>query len=521
VNAMTMGGVSPDLETFRRLAQSRRVIPVVRRLLADGETPLGLFRTLAQDRPGTFLLESAEHGRAWSRWSFIGVRSAAMLTEVDGDAHWLGTAPSGVPLTGDPLDALRATLDLLHTPRLDADIPHLPPLTGGLVGAIGYDAVRRFERLPGTAPDELFIPEIAMLLATDLAALDHHTGTVTLIANAVNFDASDERVDWAWHDAVERLDVMEMALASPPTPSVVSYRSDSTATVVDRTTPKDYRAAVEIAKEHIRSGDAFQIVLSQRFDVQTDASALDIYRMLRASNPSPYMYLIRFPSVADPDTVAFEVVGSSPEALVQLRNGRAMLHPIAGTRRRGATPQEDQLLADELLADLKERAEHLMLVDLGRNDLGRVCAPGTVDVVEFMAIERFSHVMHIVSTVVGELAPERSAFDLLRATFPAGTLSGAPKPRAMEIIESLEPARRGIYGGCIGYLDFAGDMDTAIAIRTAVVKDGTAHVQAGAGIVADSDPDAEEQECRHKAAAVIRAIALAGTITPAGQASRA
>jgi anthranilate synthase component I len=521
VNAVNMGGVSPDLETFRRLAQSRRVIPVVRRLLADGETPLGLFRTLAQDRPGTFLLESAEHGRAWSRWSFIGVRSAAMLTEVDGHAHWLGTAPSGVPLTGDPLDALRATLDLLHTPRLDADIPHLPPLTGGLVGAIGYDAVRRFERLPATAPDELGIPEIAMLLATDLAALDHHTGTVTLIANAVNFDASDERVDWAWRDAVERLDVMERALASSPAPSVVSYRSDSTARVDDRTTPQDYRAAVEIAKEHIRAGDAFQVVLSQRFDVQTDASALDIYRMLRASNPSPYMYLIRFPSVADPDSVAFEVVGSSPEALVQLRNGRAMLHPIAGTRRRGATPQEDQLLADELLADLKERAEHLMLVDLGRNDLGRVCAPGTVDVVEFMAIERFSHVMHIVSTVVGELAPERSAYDLLRATFPAGTLSGAPKPRAMEIIESLEPARRGIYGGCIGYLDFAGDMDTAIAIRTAVVKDGRAHVQAGAGIVADSDPHAEEQECRHKAAAVIRAIALAGTITPAGQTSGA
>jgi anthranilate synthase component I len=516
---MDLGGSAPDLENFRRLAKSRRVIPVIRRLLADGETPLGLFRTLAGERPGTFLLESAEHGRAWSRWSFIGVRSAAMLTAVDGQAHWLGTAPAGVPLTGDPLDALRATLALLHTPRLDEDIAHLPPLTGGMVGAISYDAVRRFERIDATAPDELGVPEIAMLLATDVAALDHHTGNVTLIANAVNFDASDERVDWAWRDAIERLDAMERALAASSPASVVSYRTDATATVVDRTTPQEYRAAVDVAKEHIRAGDAFQIVLSQRFDVQTEASALDIYRILRASNPSPYMYLIRFPAVEDPDRVAFEVVGSSPEALVQLRNGRAMVHPIAGTRRRGATPQEDQMLADELLADLKERAEHLMLVDLGRNDLGRVCAPGTVDVVEFMAIERFSHVMHIVSTVVGELAQDRTAYDLLRATFPAGTLSGAPKPRAMEIIESLEPARRGIYGGCIGYLDFAGDMDTAIAIRTAVVKDGNAHVQAGAGIVADSDPVTEEQECRHKAAAVIRAIALAATLTPAGEVS--
>jgi anthranilate synthase component I len=511
-----IGGVAPDLETFRRLAKDRRVIPVVRRLLADGQTPLGLFRTLAGDRPGTFLLESAEHGRAWSRWSFIGVRSAAMLSEAEGEVCWVGTTPRGVPTSGDALSALHETLALLHTPRFDDDIPLLPPLTGGMVGAITYDAVRRFERLPSIAPDELHLPEIAMLLATDLAALDHHDGVVTLIANAVNYDDSDERVDWAWQDAVDRLDAMERALAQPVEPSVVAYDPAAQVEVRDRTTPSEYRAGVERAKEHIRAGDAFQIVLSQRFEVSTSASGLDIYRMLRASNPSPYMYLVRFPSVTHPDVTAFEVVGSSPEALVQLRDGRALLHPIAGTRPRGATPEEDQRLAEELLADRKERAEHLMLVDLGRNDLGRVCEPGTVDVVEFMAVERFSHVMHIVSTVVGRLGVGRNAYDLLRATFPAGTLSGAPKPRAMEIIESLEQTRRGVYGGCIGYLDFAGDMDTAIAIRTAVLKDGVAYVQAGAGIVADSDPVTEELECRHKAAAVVRAIAVAQTLAPAG-----
>jgi anthranilate synthase component 1 len=265
-----------------------------------------------------------------------------------------------------------------------------------------------------------------------------------------------------------------------------------------------YQAAVETAKEYIRAGDAFQIVPSQRFETPCPASALDVYRVLRATNPSPYMYLFRFDG--------FDVVGSSPEALVKVEDGRAMVHPIAGTRPRGATPQEDQALADELLADPKERAEHLMLVDLGRNDLGRVCQPGSVEVVDFMSIERNSHVMHIVSTVTGTLGAGRTAFDVLTACFPAGTLSGAPKPRAMQIIDELEPTRRGLYGGCVGYLDFAGDSDTAIAIRTALLRGGTAYVQAGAGIVADSDPVAEDTECRNKAAAVLRAVATANAL---------
>jgi anthranilate synthase component 1 len=499
------GSVAPDLETFRTLARDRRVIPVTRRLLADGETPVGVYRKLAAERPGTFLLESAEHGRVWSRYSFIGARSAATLTERDGTAVWLGTPPVGLPAGGDPLEALRETVEALHTPRL----PDLPPLTGGLVGFIGYDAVRRLERLPELAKDDLALPELGMMLATDLAVLDHADGSVLLIANAINWDDTDERVDEAWTDAVARLDRMTADLAQPAPPTAATYETSAEPVFTRGTESEDFQAAVETAKAEIRAGEAFQVVVSQRFEAPTRASALDIYRVLRVTNPSPYMYLLRFDD--------FDIVGSSPEALVKVEAGRAMLHPIAGTRWRGATPEEDTALGVELLADEKERAEHLMLVDLGRNDLGRVCAPGTVEVVDFMSVERYSHVMHIVSTVVGQVAPGRTAFDVLTASFPAGTLSGAPKPRAMEIIEELEPTRRGLYGGCVGYLDFAGDSDTAIAIRTALLRDGIAYVQAGAGVVADSDPQAEDTECRNKAAAVLRAVAVAETLRPAGQ----
>jgi anthranilate synthase component I len=504
--------VAPDLSDFRALARDRRVIPVVRRLLADGETAVGLYRRLARERPGTFLLESAEHGGVWSRYSFVGVRSSAMLTEVEGQARWVGAPPVGVPVDGDPLDVLRETLAVLHTPRL----PDLPPLTGGMVGVIGYDAVRRWERLPDGNPDDLQLPELAMLLATDLAVLDHTDGTVLLIANAVNTDGSDERVDEAWADALARLDAMTADLARPiqASAAMVPDAPHAPPDVESNVGAAAYRAAVDAAKEAIRAGDAFQIVLSQRFSVPCTASALDVYRVLRGTNPSPYMYLFRFAGPEGGSEGAFDVVGSSPEALVKVEDGRAMLHPIAGSRPRGATPEEDAALGTELLADEKERAEHLMLVDLGRNDLGRVCAPGSVDVVEFMAVERYSHIMHIVSTVVGRLAPDVSAYDVLRACFPAGTLSGAPKPRAMELIDELEVSRRGLYAGVVGYLDFAGDLDTAIAIRTAVIKGGLAHVQAGAGLVADSDPATEDQECRAKAAAVLRALALAEGIRP-------
>ncbi|MCM2392369.1 anthranilate synthase component I [Streptomyces albipurpureus] len=492
-----------DLETFRKLAADRRVIPVSRRLLADGDTPVGLYRKLAAERPGTFLLESAENGRSWSRYSFVGVRSAATLTERDGKAHWLGTPPVGVPLDGDPLAALRVTVETLHTPHdLSAG---MPPFTGGMVGYLGYDIVRRLEKIGPGERDDLRLPELTMLLTSDLAVLDHWDGTVLLIANAINHNDLDSGVDKAYTDAVARLDAMERDLSRPLASAPAALPPSELPTFTAEWGGKDYQDAVEDIKERIRAGEAFQVVPSQRFETPCTASALDVYRVLRATNPSPYMYLIRFEG--------FDVVGSSPEALVKVEDGRALLHPIAGTRPRGATPQEDQALADELLADPKERAEHLMLVDLGRNDLGRVSEPGSVEVVDFMSIERYSHVMHIVSTVTGKVAAGNTAFDVLTACFPAGTLSGAPKPRAMQIIDELEPSRRGLYGGCVGYLDFAGDSDTAIAIRTALLRDGTAYVQAGAGVVADSDPVAEDTECRNKAAAVLRAVHTANRMS--------
>ncbi|HQR79747.1 MAG TPA: anthranilate synthase component I [Actinomycetota bacterium] len=500
--ATPSGITAPTVEQFRRLATGRRVIPVTRRFLVDDQTPVGLYRKLAGGRPGTFLLESAENGQTWSRYSFIGVRSAAMLTEQGGQVSWVGNCPVGLPTAGPAAEALRDSLESLRTPRPAG----LPPLTGGLVGYLAYDAVRWWERIPDANPDELGLPEIAMLLATDLAVMDHADGSVWLVANAVNYDNTDERVDRAYANALERLDRMETDLHRATGAAVTAVLPASRP---QPTANARFRAGVEVAKEYIRSGDAFQIVLSQRFRRPCPADPLDVYRALRMTNPSPYMYLLNIPGPGGMDEAGFSIVGSSPEALVKLSGDEAMLHPIAGTRPRGATPDEDAELVADLLADPKERAEHLMLVDLGRNDLGRVCRAGTVNVVEFMQVEQYSHVHHIVSTVVGRLREGINAYELLAATFPAGTLSGAPKVRAMEIIDELEPVRRGLYGGCIGYFDFTGDMDTAIAIRTAVLSDGVAHVQAGAGIVADSDPVAEDLECQNKAAAVIRALGVA------------
>ncbi len=497
-----LGAVSPSRSEFRLLAEGRRVIPVVRRLLADADTPLSLYRRLAGDRPGTFLLESAENGKSWSRWSFIGVHSPAALTVRDGRAVWTGTPVAGLPTEGDPLSVLRETIELLHTEPL----PGMPPLTGGMVGYIGYDAVRWVERLPELAERDIDIPELTMLLATDLAAFDHHEGTVTLIANAVNWDDSPERVDAAYDDAVRRLDRMTGQLAEPaPASNAVFDRPAPEFT--RRRSEAEFHAAVHKAVEAIHAGEAFQIVPSQRFEMRTGADPLDVYRVLRTSNPSPYMYLLRMDG--------FDIVGSSPESLVTVRDGKASTHPIAGTRWRGADPDEDAQLAKGLLADDKERSEHLMLVDLGRNDLGKVCEPGSVHVVDFFQIERYSHVMHIVSTVTGELADGRTAFDAVLACFPAGTLSGAPKVRAMELIEELEPTRRALYGGVVGYLDFAGDADTAIAIRTALMREGTAYVQAGGGVVADSDAAYEDTESLNKARTVLSAVAAAATMAPA------
>jgi anthranilate synthase component 1 len=492
-------------EQFRALAAEHRVVPVTRKVLADSETPLSAYRKLAGDRPGTFLLESAENGRSWSRWSFIGAGSPSALTVRDGQAVWLGAAPQGAPSGGDPLQALRQTMALLSTGPLS----EMPPLSSGLVGFFAYDFVRRLERLPELTVDDLHMPEMLLLLATDLAAVDHHEGTITLIANAVNWDGSASRVDEAYDDAVARLDVMTAALSQPLASTVATFARPEPKHRSQRSIA-EYSAVVERLVGEIEAGEAFQVVPSQRFEMDTAATPIDVYRMLRVSNPSPYMYLLNIPDEAG--TTAFSIVGSSPEALVTVTDGWATTHPIAGTRWRGCTEEEDQLLEKELLSDEKERAEHLMLVDLGRNDLGRVCVPGTVRVEDYSHIERYSHVMHLVSTVTGLLSEGRTPLDAVTACFPAGTLTGAPKVRAMELIEEVEITRRGLYGGVVGYLDFAGNADFAIAIRTALMRGGTAFVQSGGGVVADSNGPYEYAESSNKAKAVLAAIAAAETL---------
>ncbi len=497
--------VTTTREQFRALAAEHRFVPVTRKVLADSETPLSAYRKLAANRPGTFLLESAENGRSWSRWSFIGAGTPSALTVHDGEAAWIGVTPQDAPKGGDPLAALSTTMELLATQPL----PDLPPLSGGLVGFFAYDMVRRLERLPSLATDDLNLPDMVLLLATDVAAVDHHEGTITLIANAVNWNGTDDRVDWAYDDAVARLDVMTEALGQPLPSTVAIFDRPEPMHRAQRTL-EEYGGIVERLVGEIQAGEAFQVVPSQRFEMDTNADPIDVYRMLRVSNPSPYMYLLNIPK--SDGSLDFSIVGSSPEALVTVKDGWATTHPIAGTRWRGQTEEEDILLEKELLADEKERAEHLMLVDLGRNDLGRVCVPGTVRVDDYSHIERYSHVMHLVSTVTGHLAEGRTALDAVTACFPAGTLSGAPKVRAMELIEEVEKTRRGLYGGVVGYLDFAGNADFAIAIRTALMRDGTAYVQAGGGVVADSNGPYEYTEAANKAKAVLNAIAAAETL---------
>ena len=380
-----------------------------------------------------------------------------------------------------------------------------------MVGFFAYDLVRRLERLPELAVDDLRLPDMVLLLATDLAAVDHHEGTITLIANAVNWNGTDERVDEAYDDAVARLDVMTTALGQPLPSTVATFSRPEPRHRAQRTV-EEYGKIVDYLVEQIAAGEAFQVVPSQRFEMDTDVDPIDVYRMLRATNPSPYMYLLQCRIALAQRT--FRSSDPVPEALVTVADGWATTHPIAGTRWRGQTDEEDQLLEKELLADEKERAEHLMLVDLGRNDLGRVCTPGTVRVDDYSHIERYSHVMHLVSTVTGMLGRGRTALDAVTACFPAGTLSGAPKVRAMELIEEVEKTRRGLYGGVVGYLDFAGNADFAIAIRTALMRDGTAYVQAGGGVVADSNGAYEYTEATNKARAVLNAIAAAETLTP-------
>jgi len=500
---------SPDRDQFRALARDHVVVPVWRELLADLTTPVSLFARCVGDGEG-FLLESVDRGETWGRWSFIGRNPSLTLTSIDGRLDVDGDLPDGVR-SGDGI--LAALEDLLAHYRSPA-IGGLPPLHGGLMGYLGYDVVREVEHLPDLPPDDRGLPDAVMSVIGDLVAIDHWRQRAVLLVNvAVPEGADDAAIDAAYDDALVRLEALvadgarplDEPLMAPPDPA------DEPPEVTSTMGSEAYRLAVEAAREHILAGDVFQVVLSQRFDVELDAEPFDIYRVLRQVNPSPYMYFLRYEDLS--------VVGASPEPMVQLLDGRVVSRPIAGTRRRGRTETEDRRMAAELAEDPKEVAEHVMLVDLARNDVGRVVSYGTEEVEEMMTLERYSHVMHLTSQVAGDLADGKTPIDVLRATLPAGTVSGAPKVRAMEIIDSLEPVKRGPYAGVVGYFDFSGNIDTAIAIRTMFVSGGVASVQAGAGIVADSVPELEDLECRNKARALLSTIPAARRMTAARRAA--
>lgn len=496
------------LADFLEWGSTRAVTPVVRRLFADSETPMGLYRKLSRGA-GSFLLESADQGGKWSRYSFLGVAVHGILSQEGSRAVWRdygmsATMAFGEKLPEKPLDAL----ELLHRRWLSEPIPGLPPFAGGLVGHIGWEAVRQVEHLPTPPPASHEVPALHLALVRDFVAFDHHSSEVVLVALTHSLEGTSQA---DYQGAVERLDSMHGALTQPTSSTLHRKTEPREETPTPSMARDDFLEMVSRAKKHIEDGDVFQVVLSQQFEFEVTASPLEVYRVLRSVNPSPYMYLLECEgSAGNP----YHVVGSSPEALVTVQRGRVYSHPIAGSRPRGASPEADQQHAADLLSDLKEQAEHLMLVDLARNDLSKVCKPGSVEVTEFMQVERFSHIMHLVSSVEGDLSAENSAVEVFRATFPAGTLSGAPKPRALEIIDDLEHTQRGVYGGVVGYFGHTGDADLAITIRTLWMEGSRAVVQAGAGIVADSDPESEYLETLHKASAPARAIRIANALEP-------
>ncbi len=485
----------PGYAAFRSAYQAGRGSLVWRCGVADLETPVAAFLKLAHDRPNAFLLESVEGGAARGRYSIIGMQPDLIWRCRNGQAevnrHALSAPHAFVAETRGALESLRA---LIAETRLEVP-PHLPPMSGGLVGYLGYDMVRLMEKLPEKNRDEIGVPDALMLRPTLFAIFDNVNDELTLVAPI--YPQADISAEAAWVAAQARLAEADAALERPlPHPAPPVMLPDLAEPESNFSKP-DFLTTVDRCKEYIAAGDAFQIVISQRFSTPFALPPFSLYRALRRINPAPFLFFLNFEG--------FSVVGSSPEVLVRLRDGVVTIRPLAGTRRRGATYEEDQALEAELLADPKERAEHLMLLDLGRNDVGRVAALGSVKVTESFVIERFSHVMHISSNVEGRLAEGLDALDALVGGFPAGTLSGAPKVRAMEIIEEMEPTRRNIYAGCIGYFAANGTMDTCIGLRTALVKDGVMYVQAGAGIVADSVPDAEYEECHQKARALVRA----------------
>lgn len=486
--------ITPTREQIHELFKQGDMVPVYRRLLADLETPMSVFLKLTSAGDVSFLLESVEGGEQVGRYSFLGVNPKGMITFKDNVVTrvYNGETTTRTLESGeDPLHALQQEFDRVKPVRLEG----LPRLVGGAVGYIGYDVVRYFERLPETAVDHLDLPQAAFMLPDTLVIFDHAKHQLIVMANAYN---DSENPDAAYSDAIRRIDQIVVALGKP-LPNTPLEGEPLNEELISNIPRETFEANVRAAKEYIAKGDAFQIVLSQRFTRRTIAPPLMIYRAVRALNPSPYMFFLNFGR-------EFTLMGASPEMMVRLEDGVATNRPLAGTRKRGANEAEDKALEKELLSDPKERAEHVMLVDLGRNDLGRVCEYGTVKVTKMMYIERYSHVMHIVSQVQGKVREGMNAFDLFRATFPAGTLSGAPKVRAMEIIEELEGTRRGPYGGAVGYFSYDGSMDTCITIRALVMRGDRVYIQSGAGIVADSDPAKEHEETINKARALAVAI---------------
>jgi anthranilate synthase component 1 len=500
--------ILPSRKEFLALAKEHTLVPVCRTLTADLETPVSAFLRAAWPERECFMLESVEGGEQVGRYTFIGIEPFKRIV-ARGRNIVITEGKRVKKIEGDIFAVLREALGGHKPARLNG----LPPFTAGAVGFFAYDAVRQIEQLPETAPDELGVPDACLLFFDEVLAFDHVRKEIWLVVTA---DVTKGKPAEAYAKALTRLGRLEKRLARP-LPKVAGRRGKGKLKVTHRTRKKDFLAAIHRTKDYVAAGDVFQTVLSQRFDVQPEADSFQVYRALRTVNPSPYMYFLRFTpegplgqagSAAKQKKTAgaIELAGSSPELLVRVHQGKVEYRPIAGTRPRGATEKEDQALAEEMIGDEKERAEHVMLVDLGRNDVGRVSQFGSVKVDRLMFVERYSHVMHIVSTIEGRLKPELAAVDALRACFPAGTLSGAPKVRAMEIIEELEPARRGTYGGAVLYADFSGNLDSCIAIRSMLAIDGKGYVQAGAGIVADSVPELEYQESINKAQAVIRAI---------------
>jgi anthranilate synthase component I len=486
--------IQPSLQELKRIAEKGSIIPVCKDILGDLLTPAAAFLRVAHGRRRVFLLESVEGGERLARYSFIGW-DPFIVVRGKGNTVWCERQGETVQEKTQGFDKLRQ----ISAGFKPVPMPDLPPFLGGGVGYFAYDIVRQFEKLPSVATDDLGLDDYQVMYFSTILAFDHLRHRIHIITNIFN-DRGMDSLEAKYQDALLRIEQIEKRLTTPlslPSPSPREAIPEPESNV----TESDYYSNIETAKSHIQAGDIFQVVLSQRFAMKISCDPFDIYRALRFINPSPYMFFLRMDNV--------HMVGASPEMLVKVNNGRVEYGPIAGTRPRGRTPEEDAQLSKELLADEKERAEHIMLVDLGRNDLGRVCSFGSVKVTDLMRIEKYSHVMHLVSSVEGALRKDLDCFHALESCLPAGTVSGAPKVRAMEIIEALEPRRRGVYGGAVGYVDFSGNLDTCIALRTLMIKDGIAYIQAGGGIVADSDPKREREESINKASALIRAVKFA------------